>query len=96
MDSSGKVSLRAGQSNSSMVPMKHSGRTDTLIVLSLKSSSGLSRMRMICRRAFGRSLTTQSPPLNNPLRRLLRRHTSLSPAIGNASAKPRRSRSRAL
>src|SRR5215813_7227261 len=55
-----------------MAPVKYSGRTDTLIILSPSSSSGLSRMRMICRRAFGRSLTTQ------------RREQSLAPVVAQA------------
>src|SRR5258707_10658926 len=70
-----------------MAPVKHSGRTETLVIRPPTFSSGLSRMRRICRRLFGRSLTTHRPPLNKPLRRLFLRQTSLSPRRGNTKTR---------
>ena len=71
-----------------MAPPKQSPRTETLVTLWPKSSSGDSRMVMILdfERDALRDLTRHSPPLNRPFLRLLRRHTSLSPATGNGSS----------
>ena len=62
--------------------MKHSGRTDTFTPRVPVSSSGKSRIVMMPVLRPPRSFTVQSEPLNRPFLRLLRRHTSLSPAAG--------------
>ena len=79
-----------------MPPVKHSGRTETLMPLPANPSSGCSRILMMSRRVDGFSFTDQSAPLNRPLRLLLRRHTSLSPVAGSSPVNPRRWRIRML
>ena len=68
-----------------MPPSKQSERTETFTALAASSSSGTRRMVTMrdfdCARAF----TRHSPPLNSAFLRLLRRHTSLSPATGRGS-----------
>jgi hypothetical protein len=79
-----------------MPPAKHSPRTETLVTLRPRSSSGASRMPMIFDFEAVRDFTRHSPPLNKPFLRLLRRQTSLSPATGNVSSMSRRCRTRML
>ena len=71
-------------------------RTETFVTLWPKSSSGDSRMVMMLDFEAARDFTRHSPPLNSPFLRLLRRHTSLSSATGNASSMFSRCRNRVL